>query len=114
MRKEESAKAHEVARKQQADQIQSLTKSEETMKDELDRSHKQVQGLIKAIEAEKQKRRSLQASLDAQKAELKRTTAELQQLDKIHQTLQHRAERDAKQLQTIAALSIPLIEEAPR
>ena len=114
MRKEESAKAHEAVRKQQADQIQSLRKSEETVKDDLSRSHKQVQGLIKAIEAEKQKGRSLQASIDAQKVELTNTNAELQQLNKMHQTLQHRAEWDAKELQTIAALSIPLIEEAPR
>ena len=114
MRKEESAKAHEAVRKQQADQIQSLRKSEETVKDDLSRSHKQVQGLIKAIEAEKQNGRSLQASIDAQKVELTNTTAELQQLNKMHQTLQHRAEWDAKELQTIAALSIPLMEEAPR
>jgi hypothetical protein len=61
MHKVESAKAHEAIRKQQADQIQLLRKSEETTKDDLDRALKQVQGLIKAIEAEKQKSRSLQA-----------------------------------------------------
>jgi chromosome segregation ATPase len=113
-RKEELTKAHEAIRKQQADQIQSLKRSEETMKEDLGRSHNQVQGLIRAIEAEKQKGRSLQASLDAQEAKLTNTTAELQQLNKMHQTLQHRAEWDAKELQTIAALSIPLIEESPR
>lgn len=57
------------------------------VKDDLSRSHKQVQGLIKAVEAEKQKGQSLKASIDAQKAELKNTIAELQQLNKMHHTL---------------------------
>jgi chromosome segregation ATPase len=70
--------------------------------------------LIKAIEAEKQKSRSLQASLDAHKAELTNTNTELQQLHKTHQSLQHRAEWDAKELQLIAELSIPLIDEPPK
>jgi hypothetical protein len=114
MQKVESTKTHEAAEKQQADQIQSLRKSEAVLAEDLDQSVKQTQGLIKAIEAEKQKSRSLQASLDVQKAELANTNAELQQLHKTHQNLQHRADWDAKELRLIAELSIPLIDEPPK
>jgi len=114
MQKVESTKTHEAAEKQQADQIQSLRKSEAVLAEDLDQSVKQTQGLIKAIKAEKQKSRSLQASLDVQKAELANTNAELQQLHKTHQNLQHRADWDAKELRLIAELSIPLIDEPPK
>lgn len=114
MHKVETAKAQEAVRKQQADQIQSLKKSEEMMRNGLDRGSKQIQGLINAIEAEKQKSRSLQASLDAQKAEITIKNAELDQLQKAHQNLQHRADWDAKELQMLAELSVPLTDEVPK
>ena len=110
----ESAKTYEAAKKQQADQICSLKNTEGALREDLDRNTKQIQGLIKAIEAEKEKSRSLQASLNVQKAELTNTNAELQLLHKTHQNLQHKAEWDANELQTIAELSITLIDESPK
>lgn len=112
--KADSMKSHEAAKKQQADQIQSLRETEVTLREDLDRKTKQIQGLIKAIEVEKQKNRSLQASLDVQTAESTNKAVELQQLHKTHQNLQHKADWDTKQLRIISELSIPLAEESPK
>jgi chromosome segregation ATPase len=114
VKKADSAKTHEAAKKQQSDQIQSLKETEVILREDLDRKAKQIQGLVKAIETEKQKSRSLQASLDVQTGESTNKTTELQQLHKIHQKLQYKADWDAKELRTISELSIPLTEEPPK
>ncbi|KAM0721325.1 hypothetical protein Q7P37_003029 [Cladosporium fusiforme] len=82
-------------------------------KGKLEQNLKQIQGLNKAIEAEKQKNRSLQTSLEEERGRLTNIELEFQQLHKAHSNLQKRADWDAKKLQDTAELSISFIDEPP-
>ncbi|KAM0714628.1 hypothetical protein Q7P37_009924 [Cladosporium fusiforme] len=113
LRKADSAKEQEVVKKQQTDQIRLLKTSGAAQKEKLEQNLKQIQGLNKAIEAEKQKNRSLQTSLEEERGRLTNIELEFQQLHKAHSNLQKRADWDAKKLQDTAELSISLIDEPP-
>lgn len=110
-RKTQLIEAQETAEKLRAEQIRSLQASTTAQNQDAEKSGKQIQGLIKAIETEKLKSRTAEASMETQKTQLSRAVANLEQLQKAYVLLQKRAEEDAQKLQAAATLTVPLKDD---
>lgn len=101
-----------TAGEQHSRQISSLEDSVAKSNLKEENSRRQIQGLIKAIESERNKSAALEEDLKASTAKAVQARAEAQEIQKSYEKLKKQADWHKHELEVAATLTVPLTEDA--